>query len=115
MMQEHMSYPVIDPLATGHTILELRKARGFTVREIQAFLGFENPQAIYKWQRGESLPSLDNLVALSKFLQVSMDDLIVLKPSQAVNTAKEPQAMPAAPVFCRIVLPQQSQKDSCPF
>ena len=115
-MQEHMSYPVIDPLETGHTILALRKARGFTVRELQTFMGFENPQAIYKWQRGESLPSLDNLVALSRFLQVPMDDLIVLRPSQAANTAKEPQALPAAPVFLRrILLPQQSQKDSCPF
>ncbi|MBR2894502.1 MAG: helix-turn-helix transcriptional regulator, partial [Oscillospiraceae bacterium] len=55
----------------------LRRERGLSVKDIQTFFGFEEPQAIYKWQRGKSLPSVDNLYALSALLDVSMDDIIV--------------------------------------
>ena len=68
----HMSmvqFPVIDPVATGANICRLRKDRGLTVRDLQHYFGFEEPQAIYKWQRGQSLPSVDNLYALSALLQ----------------------------------------------
>ena len=55
------AFPRIDLKATGRRIKELREQRGISVRQLQAFLGFEQPQAIYKWQRGECLPSSDNL------------------------------------------------------
>ena len=71
------SYPVIDMVATGKNIIRLRKAHGYTVAELQAFFGFEAPQAIYKWQQGKSLPSTDNLFALSQFLGVNMEDILV--------------------------------------
>ena len=51
-------FPVIDPVATGENIVRLRKARGLTVRDLQEWCGFEEPQAIYKWQRGKSLPTV---------------------------------------------------------
>ena len=50
-MQQNQ-YPVIDPVATGENIVRLRQERGLSVRDLQAFFGFEEPQAIYKWQRG---------------------------------------------------------------
>ena len=49
-------FPVIDPVATGKNIVRLRKSRGLTVRDLQLWFGFEEPQAIYKWQKGKSLP-----------------------------------------------------------
>ena len=52
-------YPVIDPIATGKNIIRLRVERGMSVRDLQAYFGFEEPQAIYKWQQGKSLPSVD--------------------------------------------------------
>ena len=64
-----MDFPVIDPTATGRNIVRLRKARGLTVKDLQVYFGFEEPRAIYKWQRGETLPSVDNLYALSRILQ----------------------------------------------
>ena len=76
----HMSmiqFPVIDPVATGANICRLRKDRGLTVRDLQHYFGFEEPQAIYKWQRGQSLPSVDNLYALSALLQVPMNEIII--------------------------------------
>ena len=70
-------FPVIDPAATGANIVRLRKARGLSVRDLQSYFGFEEPQAIYKWQRGQSLPSVDNLYALGALLDVSMDEILV--------------------------------------
>ena len=70
-------FPVIDMVETGKNILRLREERGMTVRDLQAYFGFEEPQAIYKWQRGQSLPSVDNLYALSALLQVPMNEIII--------------------------------------
>lgn len=72
-----MPYPVIDMAATGRNIRRLRIERGLSVQEIQVFFGFDAPQAVYKWQRGESLPTVDNLYALSKLLGVTMEDILV--------------------------------------
>jgi len=71
-------YMSISQQATGDKIKELLKEQGFTVRDIQCAMGFENPQAIYKWLSGKSLPSLDNLVILSKVLHTSMDEILVI-------------------------------------
>lgn len=70
-------YPTINLKATGQRIQELRKARGLKVSELSEFMGFTEPQAVYKWQRGESLPTVDNLYALSKILRTSMEDILV--------------------------------------
>ena len=49
-------FPVIDLAATGRNIQRLREERGLTVRDLQAYFGFEEPQAIYKWQNGKAFP-----------------------------------------------------------
>ena len=72
-------FPVIDLAATGENIVRLRRSRGLSVRDVQAFFGFAEPQAVYKWQRGESLPSVDNLYALASLLEVSMEEILVRK------------------------------------
>lgn len=63
---------------TGQKIKRLLLEQGYTVRDIQAACGFENPQAIYKWISGKSLPSLDNFVILSKILHTSIEDILVI-------------------------------------
>ena len=70
-------FPVIDLVATGENIIRLRKARGLTVRDLQGWFGFEEPQAIYKWQQGKSLPTVDNLYALGAILNVPMEEILV--------------------------------------
>lgn len=82
-----MRFPVIDPVATGANITRLRQARGLTVRDLQQFFGFEEPQAIYKWQRGQSLPSIDNLYALSALFQISMNEILV--PSSHIDSFEQ--------------------------
>ena len=74
---QQMAFPVIDPVATGRNILRLRTERGLSVRDLQTYFGFAEPQAIYKWQKGQSLPSVDNLYALSALLGVPMDEILV--------------------------------------
>ena len=70
-------FPVIDLVATGENITRLRKAKGLTVRDMQNWFGFEEPQAIYKWQKGKSLPTVDNLYALGTLLDVPMEEILV--------------------------------------
>ena len=70
-------WPVIDMTATGQNIIRLRKRAGMTVQELQAVFGFSSPQAIYKWQRGTAMPSLDNLVVLADVFGVTIDEIIV--------------------------------------
>ena len=54
-------YPVIDVKATGENILRRRIEKGYTVLDVQQYLGFATVQAIYHWQRGQNLPSLENM------------------------------------------------------
>lgn len=69
--------PMINMVKTGENIVALRKRAGLSVRDIQEAFGFGTPQAIYKWQQGTALPSIDNLVALAALLGVKMDDILV--------------------------------------
>lgn len=71
-----MEYPVLDAKATGARIKELRKQNHLKVEEISRFMGFETDQAVYKWQRGESLPTVDNLYALSVLFGTTIDDIL---------------------------------------
>jgi len=70
--------PTIDLVATGNNITKLRVAAGLTVRDLQDIFGFATPQAIYKWQHGTAMPTLDNLVVLAAVFDVAMDDIIVI-------------------------------------
>lgn len=70
--------PVLDMVRTGQNIGRLRKQAGLSVKDLQDIFGFATPQAIYKWQQGAALPTLDNLVVLAAVLQVRMDDILVI-------------------------------------
>ena len=72
-----VNLPVIDMIGTGQNIARLRKQAGLSVRDLQDVFGFATPQAIYKWQQGVALPTIDNLVVLAAVLQVRMDDILV--------------------------------------
>ena len=71
-----VEYPVIDLRSTGARINVLRRERGITVDELRVYLGMNNPNSIYKWFRGEVLPTLENMYALSVILEVPIDDII---------------------------------------
>ena len=72
-----MGFPTIDLMRTGANIVRLRKAAGLTVHDLQMLFGFNSPQAIYKWQNGAALPTVDNLIVLAALLHVRIDDILI--------------------------------------
>lgn len=72
-----MNIPTIDLVKTGANIVDLRKAAGLTVHDLQMVFGFNSPQAIYKWQNGTALPSVDNLIVLAALLNIHIDDILI--------------------------------------
>ena len=69
----------INMTKTGNNISRLRKEKGVTVRQIQETMGFNTPQAIYKWQSGATLPSLENLVVLAELLETTISEIVVVE------------------------------------
>ncbi|MDE6983106.1 MAG: helix-turn-helix domain-containing protein [Lachnospiraceae bacterium] len=69
--------PTIDMIKTGQHITELRVQAGLSVRQLQEIFGFSTPQALYKWQHGTALPTIDNLVVLASVFGVKVDDILV--------------------------------------
>ena len=70
--------PTINMVATGRNIMRLREQAGLSVKDLAEIFGFATPQAIYKWQHGTAMPTLDNLVVLAAVFGVAMDDIVVI-------------------------------------
>ncbi len=79
------TWPVIDMTATGNNIVRMRQRAGLTVKDLQDIFGFSTPQAIYKWQRGTAMPTVDNLVVLAAVFGVTIDDILVYGDSIQVR------------------------------
>ena len=70
--------PTIDIKQTGRKINQLRIENNLSVKDLQKIFGFTTPQAIYKWQQGTALPSLDNLVVLSEVFDVPIEEILCI-------------------------------------
>lgn len=68
--------PTIDKVKTGQQIRLLMEKRGVTVRDVKNALSLACVQSVYHWLDGQSMPTLDNLYALSELLKVPMDMLV---------------------------------------
>ena len=75
--------PTVDLIKTGENITNMRKEAGMSVKDLQEIFGFGTPQAIYKWQQGVALPTVDNLVVLSVIFGKTIDEILIL--DQACN------------------------------
>ena len=71
--------PVIDMQATGRNIETMRRKNHLKVVDVQDYFDFTTPQAFYKWERGRSLPSLENLVALARMFGCTIEELLVIR------------------------------------
>ena len=67
---------VLDVEATGRRISELRKEKHIKVERLAELLGLCSVQAVYKWQRGDCMPTVDNLVVLSGIFEVPIDSIV---------------------------------------
>ena len=76
--------PSINLERTGENIKRLRSDAHLSTAELSEILGFTGPQAIYKWQNGQCLPTVDNLVILSRIFHTSIENILVLNEGQDV-------------------------------
>ena len=70
-------YPTVDLIKTGKNITRLMNLKNIKVSDLQEIFGFEYPQAIYKWKRGECLPTIDNLIILAEVFHTTIDNIII--------------------------------------
>lgn len=77
---------MIDARRLGARIAELRKNGNWTQTELAERLRVTH-QAVSKWERGFSLPELQNLVDLSRMFQVRLDELLEVEDAK-VEAAK---------------------------
>ena len=78
-------FPVIQGDKTGKRLREIRKKRNIRVPSVCAFMGGISEQAVYKWERGACLPSIDNLLALSHLYHVQIEDMLVYEETEQVS------------------------------
>lgn len=88
-MENTILKPVIDLENTGLQIKKLRKISGFSVRDLQTIFGFEYPQAVYAWEQGKNIPSIDNLLVLSKLFGVPVEEIVMTKTVAIELTANK--------------------------
>ena len=69
-------FPVIDKKKTGIHLRKIMDARGVTVKDVQAYLKLASVQSVYHWLNGLTMPTIDNLYALSELFQVPIDEMI---------------------------------------
>lgn len=74
---ETRKIPTIDIIKTGHRIRELRKERGLKLVDISGILNISY-MAVFKWEKGISIPCIDNLIALAYIFDTTIDNIIVL-------------------------------------
>lgn len=54
-----IAIPTINMVATGANIKTHIKTKGLRVTDVQDIFGFNKPQAVFKWMRGNAMPSID--------------------------------------------------------
>lgn len=78
-MKINIHYPDIDLILSGKKLKQLTEKSGYTVRQIQEYLQLSCPQPVYRWFKGQIMPSLQHAYALSRLFHVHMEELFVSK------------------------------------
>lgn len=73
-------------LEIANRLVEIRKEKGLSQEELANRLKISR-QAVSKWERGEASPDTDNLIELSKFYDMSLDELLNL--NNPIGVAKD--------------------------
>ena len=69
-------FPIINKRDTGVNLRRIMDMREITAKEVQEYLGLGCVQSVYRWTEGISMPTIDNLYALSELLQVPIDAIV---------------------------------------
>lgn len=74
-----INHPMINLKKTGNNIKLMREEKGMTVQNLATLMEFEAVQAVYNWQSGKTLPSLENLKLLSELFDKPMEDILIFE------------------------------------
>lgn len=80
-------YPVINKRETGIQLRRIMDKKNLSVKDVQQFLGLGSVQSVYHWLSGKSMPTIDNLYALSELFQMSIDDMVCGNKDQGIIDA----------------------------
>lgn len=69
-------YPLINKRETGIKLRRIMDQRDISAKDVQEYLGLGCVQSIYRWLNGQSMPTIDNLYALSELFQVTIDEMV---------------------------------------
>lgn len=101
------TFPIIDITQTGQRIKSVCTSRGYSVKRLQELLQIGARQSIYDWYNGKTLPSLDNLLALSRLFKVPIEDFIVCKKAEDSYAAlhyKHVESDKRAEIYYRLIM-----------
>lgn len=98
-------------LKTANRLQQLRKENGYSQDALAEKLGLSR-QAISKWERGESSPDTDNLIALAELYHMTLDQLLGGEPS--LLTPPQPSPRQAAAVAQPAEQPKR-KRSATPF
>ena len=79
-------YRPIDQEKTGKKLKFMLESEGYDVKYIQNYLHLSCPQSIYRWYKGKVLPSIENMVALSRLLHMHVEELIVFQGEELLTS-----------------------------
>ena len=68
----------VNMAATGANIKNMMKVRNIKVKDVQTVCGFGTPQAIFKWMRGDCMPTIDNMIIIADMFDCKVDDIVVV-------------------------------------
>ena len=92
----------IDMKQTGMKLKQYARKKGFSVKDIQHFLGLSCPQPVYRWYKGSILPSVDNLLKLSELFEVHMEELLVKEDRKGIRITTEYDIPDSAAFYRRL-------------
>lgn len=70
--------PTVNLKKTGENIKRIRMEAGISVKDVQTVVGLSTPQAVYSWQNGSYLPTVDNLIILAAMFGTTLDEIIAI-------------------------------------
>lgn len=93
---------------TAERLAALRRGHGYSQEELAEKLGVSR-QAVSKWERAESSPDTDNLVALARLYSTSLDSLVGIEtPSAGGHSPRDATAgnepVPTPPRKTKIII-----------
>ena len=83
--------PVINKKETGLKLRKIMDEKGFSVKDVQQYLGLGSVQSVYHWLNGISMPTIDNLYALSELFRIPVDEMICGNRKKYVYQPRTPQ------------------------